>query len=110
MSLNSSPWISGEPIKKRTPSIRKTVKKSPSSEPEEYNYQESNYGKNHVGEDFHATRSDTMVVEETMNLKVNELLEKMTSLNGENDGSSLANFNPISYPAMNIDQESSILP
>jgi len=67
MSLNSSPWISEEPIKKRIPSIRKTIKKK-FEEPESFN-------------------SD-----------VNDISEKMTALNIDNDGDSLENYNPISYP------------
>jgi hypothetical protein len=69
MSLNSSPWISEEPIKKRIPSIRKTIKKK-LEEPEPFN-QDSD---------------------------VNDILEKMTAINIDNDGDDLANYNPISYP------------
>jgi hypothetical protein len=78
MSLNSSPWISEEPIKKRIPSIRKTIKKKfeePQPEPSNGN-------------------SD-----------VNNILEKMTALNIDNDGDSLANYNPISYPSINMEKQ-----
>jgi hypothetical protein len=70
MSLNSSPWISEEPIKKRIPSIRKTAKKK-FEEPESFNENDSD---------------------------VNDILGKMTALNIDNDGDSLENYNPISYP------------
>jgi hypothetical protein len=102
MSLLStaSPWISGDSNKKRTPSIRKTVKKvqSYSSEPE---FSSVDY-------------NDMMLADEIAmsekNSKINGLLEKMTSINIENDGSSLANFNPLSYPTMDNTSEDSILP
>lgn len=47
---------------------------------------------------------------ENLNTDVNELVEKMTTLNVDNDGSSLANFNPISYPEMVMPPKNSILP
>ena len=102
MSLLStaSPWISSDSNKKRIPSIRKTVKKMPSpiSEPEEFTS---------------ADYSDMMITDETQqnrNTKVNDLLEKMTSINIDNDGGSLANFVPLSYPTMDNKPDRSILP
>lgn len=101
MSLLStaSTWISGDSTKKRIPSIRKTVKKTPSpnSEPEEFS-----------ATDY----SDMMITNESnddRNSKVNDLLAKMTSINVDNDGGSLANFVPLSNPILENNQDNSIL-
>jgi hypothetical protein len=98
--LTASPWISGDSNKKRIPSNRKTIKKMHNhiSEPEEFSTMDY---------------SDMMISDgdkvDNRNSKVNELLEKMTSINIENDGGSLANFVPLSYPTMDEKQEDSIL-
>lgn len=96
MSLVStaSPWINDDTSKKRTPSIRKTVKKLPNHnilEPEEDIYSEESNSENRDS-------------------KVNELLDKMTSVNIDNDGGLLANFTPLSYPTIEGNEEKSILP
>lgn len=108
--LNSSPWISEEPIKKRIPSIRKTLKKSPG------------YNEIHepiVGNKYNAYEEiqsqELNSIEEKGNeseSRINDVIRKM-SLIDDNDGSSLANFNPISYPRTTInkdDEMNTILP
>jgi len=89
--LNASPWINDEPVKKRTSSIRKTIKKAPSS----YNS---------------SSLEETVSYNETRNQKVNQLLEKMTLVNMDNDGDSLANFTPLDYPTIDNEIQDSILP
>lgn len=94
---SASPWISDEPVKKRTSSIRKTIKKTHTttlSDPPPYE----------------ADLEETISYNETRNTKVNQLLEKMTLLNIDNDGDALANFTPLEYPTMDNEIQDSILP
>lgn len=103
--MTSSSWVSGEPPKKRIPTIRKTIKKtSPTSEPEDYDSTETMYNDMMIDDE----------VQNTRNTKVNDLLEKMTSLKTNDDGDYLENFTPLSYPEQDQDQEvkveNSILP
>ena len=103
--MTSSSWVSGEPPKKRIPTIRKTIKKtSPTSEPEDYDSTETMYNDMMIDDE----------VQNTRNTKVNDLLEKMTSLKTNDDGDYLENFTPLSYPDQDQDQEvkveNSILP
>ena len=98
-SLNSSPWIDETP-KKRIPSMRKTVRKAVvPKRVDTDNFQNQEWDNNPI-----ISRNDNDDDKE-----VNHLLEKMTLLNVDNDGSSLANFNPISYPE-NSEIEDRILP
>jgi hypothetical protein len=100
MSLIStaSPWINNEP-KKRISTMRKTIKNK--STPE--NIQEYNNTENYL-EDFKNTTPNT--IEETQQTqtentnKVNELLNKITAFNADNDGSKLANFTPLDNPTI----------
>ena len=99
-SLNSSPWIDESP-KKRIPSMRKTIRKATipkNTEKDTLQIQEWNNGIR----DNNINNND--------DIEVNHLLEKMTLLNVDNDGSSLANFNPISYPENSSDIDDHILP
>jgi hypothetical protein len=84
MSLIStaSPWINDEPVKKRLPTMRKTVKKMPIDDDQDRSdYQEK----------------DTQDLTDNES-KVHNLLEKMTSINTNSDGESLANFQPLLFP------------
>ena len=99
-SLNSSPWIDETP-KKRIPSMRKTVRKAVvPKRVDTDNFQNQEWDNNPI-----IPRNDN----DDDDKEVNHLLEKMTLLNVDNDGSSLANFNPISYPE-NSEIEDRILP
>jgi hypothetical protein len=98
----ASPWISDDGnTKKRTPSIRKIVKSTIANdsggEPEEYN----------TTAGVPSTSNTPLTLDEVQSYqtdngkKVNELLDKMTTLDAENDGAHLANFSPLSPPEMN---------
>jgi len=88
MSLitTASIWINDEPNKKRVPSLRKTVKKMHNYELENNDYTDINQNEIH----------------NTTDTKVHDLLDKMTSINTDNDGDSLANFQPLVYPSIDV--------
>ena len=101
MSLIStaSVWTNDEPQKKRTPTMRKTIKKMPTymnsvGEPDEYVSQEQNY-RDMTPE----TIDDLQISQESRTLRVTELLNKV---NGDNDGNKLVDFKPLSNPEINI--------
>ena len=97
--MTSSSWVSGEPPKKRIPTIRKTIKKtSPTSEPEDYDSTETMYNDMMIDDE----------VQNTRNTKVNDLLEKMTSLKTNDDGDYLENFTPLSYPDQDQDKDQEV--
>jgi hypothetical protein len=102
MSLiaSASLWTADDPNTKRTPTLRKTIKKTPYiqsvGQPSEYISQQ-NY--QNVKEPL--TIDETEVYQDTQNSRVNELLNKITAIDVENDGSGLANFNPIPLPEIN---------
>ncbi len=107
--MTSSSWVSGDQPKKRVPTIRKTIKKtSPTVESDNYDSTETMYNDMMVDDEIQNTR----------NTKVNDLLEKMSSLKTNDDGDYLENFTPLSYPDQDQDQdqdqevkvENSILP
>ena len=101
--MTSSNWISGEQPKKRVPTIRKTIKKTtPTIETDDYDSTETMYNDMMIDDE----------VQNTRNAKVNELLEKMSSLKTNDDGDYLENFTPLSYPEQDEDVkvENSILP
>jgi hypothetical protein len=89
--------------KKRTATMRKTIKKLPDSNSTaignhgEYVSSEENYQK---GELTNTIESNVLVQEERHG-RVNDLLNKITSVNNDNAGSKLATFNPIANPSIN---------
>ena len=103
MSLIStaSVWTNDEPQKKRTPTMRKTIKKMPTymnsvGEPDEYVSQEQNY-RNMIPESI----DDLQLTQDNRALRVTELLNK---INGDNDGNKLADFKPLPNPEININK------
>jgi hypothetical protein len=104
MSLAStaSPWTNDniQPNRKRTPTIRKTVKIRPQSieqtnlHPEQYVSQSENF-QNLQPSSIEETEKNNQV---TSN-RVNELLNRIAA---ENDGNKLANFQPLENPSINI--------
>ena len=97
--LNSaSAWSNDDTSKKRTPSIRKTIKRSPNiqgiGQPDSYLSQEEDY---HDISNVPNTIEDTVAGQESRNGRVNDLLNKITS---DNAGNKLANFNPIVNPSL----------
>jgi hypothetical protein len=101
--MTSSNWISDEQPKKRVPTIRKSVKKATPTistlETEEYESTESMYN-DAIDDDIQNSR----------NSKVNDILEKMSSIKTNDDGDYLENFTPLSYPEQELRTEDSILP
>jgi hypothetical protein len=90
--MTSSNWTSSEQTKKRVPTIRKTINKSfPSSslEVDEFNSIESLYKSENINSD-----SDTM---ENRNLKVTDMINKMSESKQNDEGDYLENFTPMSY-------------
>ena len=109
MSLIStaSPWISDDSNKKRTPTMRKTIKKqpdistsfsalSPMNEPDEYMSNEQMY------QDIQNEGPPQNSQEGNRQNRINELIQQMQSLNAaDNDGKNLADFKPLSHPTVN---------
>jgi len=101
MSLLSSASVwnndDASSTRKRLPTMaRKTAKKMPDlSEPATYVSEEANYKETTV-----YNIEDTQTIQEDRNKKVNDMLNKITSVNVENDGNSLKNFVPLDGPKM----------
>jgi hypothetical protein len=102
MSLvtSASLWTNDESIsKKRIPSMRKTVKKSPSlirDSPDEYTSVENVYNTTEEEESIKQVQSE----QEERNNRVSQLLGNMERVDSESDGAKLANFHPLSHPAI----------
>ena len=107
MSLLStaSPWTSNEPNKKRTPSMRKTVKIRPyardviSGEADEYNSTEYN------STEGMATLEDVQSDNENRSNRVNDLLNQMSTISPDDDGQHLVDFKPPPMPELNIKKD-----
>ena len=102
MSLitSASTWINDDTSKKRPSTMRKTIKMKPNfSEADEYVSQSENY-----------QNSNTNNMEETQNSmhernsRVNDLLNKITSIDNEQDDK-LGNFNPLPNPNITIKKD-----
>jgi len=81
--------------KKRVASLRKTIKKPPPfvksiGEPEEYNNQELPGSPDSLPE-----------IPLNQNERLNQIVDKMTTLSQDNDGQGLANFTPLPNPIIN---------
>lgn len=89
--LTSSNWVSDEPPKKRIPTIRKTMKTNhgPSLETDKFSQINSVYSDD-------GNRS----LQEYRSSKVNDLLEKMSSLKNDDEGDYLENFTSKTYEEM----------
>jgi len=108
MSLIStaSPWISDDSQRKRTPTMRKTIKKTPQpssssinslEEPEEYTSQEGNFQDTNTAYNGQLTGTiDTTNRQE----RVNNLVNHINALSIDNDGNNLADFKPLSHPVV----------
>lgn len=91
--MTSSSWTNGEQTKKRVPTIRKSIKKmvpTTSLESEGFDSIEAMYSD--------TLDNDAEELQTDRNLMVNNIIDKMASLKTDNDGDSLENFTPISYP------------
>ena len=107
MSLLSgaSIWTNDNDInKKRTSTLRRTIKKQPvytqstsnQPEPDEYVSTDQIYN-----ESKHVSIDETVSIHEDRSNKVNALLDKMTTEPDNNDGQHLSNFSPPKNPELN---------
>ena len=94
MSLlaTASTWNNGSTTRRRVPTMRKTQKKMPTLE-ENTNFVE----KEEVDVDIHSFEEDMKTCNQR-NDRVSQLLDKMSSVLEENDGSTLENFTPLEPP------------
>ena len=112
MSLlaSASPWNNDDSgTRKRTPTMaRKTAKKLPSTNQEEHApYVEE-------GTRFQETTvydiDETQQIQKDRNTRVNDILNKITSVNVDNDGKALANFVPLDKPQAGVRHDSGTIP
>ena len=107
MSLVStaSLWTNDDiSTRKRQPSmIRKTIKKLPQS------YENNEYQEYSVTQDKNEfvlnSVNDTEEINETRNNRVNDIINKMSTITAENDGAKLADFNPPPKPSIQIKKD-----
>lgn len=105
MSLvtSASLWTNEDNQKKRTPSIRRTIKAKPNipmhEEPEEYISQSENYQNLEP-----STINEIQQSSENRNNRVNSLLNKITSVDND-ETNKMGSFNPLPNPNMNIKKD-----
>ena len=87
LSYSASPWINTEPPKKRIPTMKNSMETSISEEPS--------------SKQIPLTMEDVSSIQEERSSHVNEIINKMTVLNSENDGSHLGDFKPLEPPKLN---------
>lgn len=91
MSLlySASPWTNEESVKKRIPTMKKpTVNDvSPASEPS--------------SKQTPLTMEDAAAIQEDRSSRVNDIINKITSIGAENDGAHLGDFKPLDPPQLN---------
>ena len=116
MSLLSgaSTWTNDDDSnKKRTPSLRRTIKKQPSTynSPDQqsqqvHSQQVHSQHQEYVSEDQnyqelkHVSMDETASIHENRSARVNQLLDKMTETTAENTGAGLVNFSPPQNPEL----------
>lgn len=110
MSLiaSASPWTNDDDDtpKKRTPALRKTVKRVPPQQPDQQvsSSSSSTYTAANNEVEYQNVQSmgqNSIMPSPTDNSsRVSQLINQMTSLNADNDGNRLADFQPLSHPAI----------
>jgi hypothetical protein len=105
MSLvtTASLWTNEDNQKKRTPTMRRTIKLKPNlsniGEPDEYVSQSENY------QNLEPTSlTEIQEASENRNNRVNNLLNKITSLDSDDTGK-MGSFNPLPNPNMNVKKD-----
>jgi hypothetical protein len=105
MSLvtTASLWTNEDNQKKRTPTMRRTIKLKPNlsniGEPDEYVSQSENY------QNLEPTSlNEIQEASENRNNRVNNLLNKITSLDIDDTGK-MGSFNPLPNPNMNVKKD-----
>jgi hypothetical protein len=102
---SASVWTNDDSAnRKRTPTMRKTIKSRPFiqsiGEPDEYTTSEENYKK------LTPTSVDELqTISNNRNDRVNELLNKITSADTEADNAKLGSFKPLEPPSLNIKKD-----
>jgi hypothetical protein len=105
MSLltTASLWTNDDNQKKRTPTMRRTIKLKPnistSSEHDEYISQSENYQNLEP-----SNINDIQKSLENRNNHVNDLLNKITAVDNDDNGK-MGSFNPLPNPSMNIKKD-----
>jgi len=102
---SASTWINDENSnKKRTPTLRKTIKMRPNitsvEEPDEYITQSENYQNLQP-----STVNDIQAASHERNSRVNDLLNKITSADTQLDNNKLGNFKPLDPPSLNAKKD-----
>lgn len=122
--LHASPWTNennnnssnNNNNKKRTPSMINTFNKfSVDNYPSKMNENTDKYDnftpKMENDESYNIpTLENDQQINNNRNEKVNDLLNKLTNVSVENDGSKLANFNPPPKPSLNVKKDDVISP
>lgn len=95
MSLlaTASPWINIEPTKKRTPTMGNPLAKPRTMDEESDDHPSTR--------NTPLTPEDVQAANEERQNNVHKLIEKITTIGAENDGSHLAEFNPLPLPELN---------
>jgi len=105
MSLvtTASLWTNEDNQKKRTPTMRRTIKLKPNlsniGEPDEYVSQSENYQNLEP-----TTLNEIQEASENRNNRVNNLLNKITSLDSDDSGK-MGSFNPLPNPNVNVKKD-----
>ena len=106
MSLvtTASLWTNDDNQKKRTPTMRRTIKLKPTiptiGEPDDYVSQSENYQNL---ENNNSNLDETVKTMDNRNSRVNELLNKITAADSEND--KMGSFVPLPNPNINIKKD-----
>lgn len=111
MSLLSgaSAWTNDDDSnKKRTPSLRRTIKKQPSTynPPDQHSQHQPQQQQEYISEDQnyqelkHVSMDETVSIHENRSARVNQLLDKMSETTAENTGAGLVNFSPPQNPEL----------
>lgn len=86
--LNSaSPWTNEDPMKKRIPTMKKPSTITSGEEPST--------------KQSPLSMVDAAAIQEDRSTHVNEIINKITNLNAENDGAHLGDFKPLDPPQLN---------
>jgi hypothetical protein len=102
---SASTWTNDDnSARKRTPTMRKTIKSRPYmqslGEPDQYITTDEDYQSNEP-----TSITDLQGVANNRNDRVNELLNKITSADTKKDNSKLGNFTPLGPPALNVKRD-----
>lgn len=101
--MTSSNWISGEPRKRRVPTIRNNLKPRTIEALEtEFESTDTMYND--------SIDEEVVVEQDKRNTKIHDILEQMSSIKTSDDGDFLENFTPVSYPEQEGKVVKSILP